>query len=165
MDAPQTPPRLLVLGLGNVLRSDDGIGARLARSLAEGEWPEDVRILDAGTPGLALLDLLEGIGHALIIDACDLDAPPGTMRVFTPDEVRSKSEGARLDVHEADVLGTVRLARELGIQLTVTLVGIQPAETGPGMELSPALAEALPGLLEGVREVISTLTVDAPSDR
>jgi len=157
MNDRKPPPRLLVIGLGNVLRTDDGIGSRLAQALAEQRWPPAVRIIDAGTPGLALLDLLEDAGHAVIIDACDLGSPPGTVRVFTPDEVRGKSEGARLDVHSADVLGTLRLAEELGIHLTVTLVGIQPERIEPGTELSPALSQAFPALLERIRKLICGL--------
>ena len=156
------PPQLLVIGLGNVLRTDDGVGARLAQALAEDEWPPAVRIIDAGTPGLALLALLEGAPRAVVIDACDLDSPPGTMRVFAPDDVKSKSEGATtLDVHGADILGTVRLAGELGTPLIVTLVGIQPERIEPGSELSPSLTDAFPTLLDQVRELISGLLAES----
>ncbi len=150
-------PDLLVVGLGNVLRSDDGVGVHLVRALAQETWPPSVRIVDAGTPGLALLDLIEDADHVVILDACQLDAPPGTIRTFTPDEVRSRSEGTPLSVHQPDVLGALRLGEAVGVSVSVTLVGIQPAGLEPGTELSPALTEAFPELLARVSDLVAEM--------
>ncbi len=148
---------VVVIGLGNVLRSDDGVGVHLVRALAQETWPSSVRIVDAGTPGLALLDLMEGAAHVVIVDACQLDSPPGTVRVFTPAEVRSRTEGAPLSIHQADVLGALRLGEAVGVSAPVTLVGIQPASLEPGTELSPTLAQTLPDLLARVRRLLQSL--------
>ena len=152
-----TPPRLRVLGLGNLLRSDDGVGVHLARALAGEPWPEHVRILDAGTPGVALLDLVQEAEHVLILDAGDFADAPATLRIFTPDEVRRRSASSPLSIHEADVLGVLRLGQALGIAVPVTLIAIQPQSLEPGTELSPVLAEAFPKLLACVRALIRSL--------
>jgi len=152
------PARLLVIGLGNLLRSDDGVGVHLARALARESWPEHVRILDAGTPGLALLDLVQQAKHVLILDAGDFLDPPATVRVFTPDEVRKARESSPLSIHQADVLGVLRLGEALGITVPVTLVAIQPQSLEPGTELSPVLAEAFPKLLALVRALVRSLS-------
>jgi len=154
---PSHPCDLLVIGLGNVLRSDDGVGVHLVRALARQAWPASVRVLDAGTPGLALLDLIEGADRVVILDACQLDAPAGTIRIFTPEEVRSRSEGAPLSVHQPDVLGALRLGEAVGLSVSVTLVGIQPASLEPGTELSPALTQAFPELVARVRDLVTSL--------
>ena len=148
---------VLVIGLGNVLRSDDGVGVHLARALARESWPPPVRILDAGTPGLALLDLIEGAGQVVILDACQLHARPGTLRIFTPEEVRSRTEGAPLSIHEADVLGALRLGEAVGLNVSVTLVGIQPTSLEPGTKLSPALTELFPEILDQARRLLQSL--------
>ena len=148
---------LLVIGLGSVLRSDDGVGVHLARTLARETWPPSVRILDAGTPGLALVDFLEEAGRVLLIDACELGSAPGTVRIFTPEEVQARTREAPLSVHQADVLGALRLARAVGLEVPVTLVGIQPASLEPGTELSPDLAAAVPRILARLRRLILSL--------
>jgi hydrogenase maturation protease len=149
--------RLLVIGLGNILRSDDGVGVHLARALARESWPAGVRILDAGTPGLALLDLIQEADHVLILDAGDFAEPPASICVFTPDEVSSRSESSPLSIHQADVLGALRLGQALGIAPPMTLVAIQPRSLEPGTELSPTLTEAFPKLLACVHTLIRSL--------
>jgi len=149
--------RLLVIGLGNLLRGDDGVGVHLARALAREAWPAGVRILDAGTPGLALLDLIEDADRVLILDAGDSSDPPATICVFTPEEVCQARDSAPLSVHQADLLGVLRLGEALSMAVPVTLVAIQPQSLKPGTELSPALAEAFPGLLACIRTLIRSL--------
>ena len=149
--------RLLVIGLGNLLRSDDGVGVHLARALAREAWPAGVRILDAGTPGLALLDLFQDADRVLILDAGDSGDPPATFCVFTPDEVRKARESAPLSVHQADLLGVLRLGEALSMAVPVTLFTVQPQSLEPGTELSPVLAEAFPSLLACIRTLIRSL--------
>ena len=148
---------VVVIGLGNVLRTDDGVGVHLVRALAEQTWPPSVRIIDAGTPGLALLDLMEEAGRVVIVDACQLDSVPGTIRIFTPEEVRSRSDNAPLSIHQPDVLGALRLGEAVGMSVSVTLVGIQPASLQPGTELSPALTKAFPELLARVSDLVAEM--------
>jgi len=149
--------RLLVIGLGNLLRTDDGVGVHLARALARETWPAGVRILDAGTPGLALLDLIQEADHVLILDAGDAGDPPATIRVSAPEEVAKAGESAPLSVHQADLLGVLRLGEALSMAVPVTLFTVQPQSLEPGTELSPVLAEAFPGLLACVRTLIRSL--------
>jgi len=157
------PRPLLVIGLGSVLRRDDGVGVHLVRALARENWPPSVRIVEAGTPGLALVDFLEGAGRVVLIDACELGSAPGTVRIFSPEEVRARSEDAPLSVHQADVLGALRLARAVGLEVPVTLVGVQPGSLEPGTELSPHLAAALPEVLTRIRNLLRSLLSAAPS--
>jgi hydrogenase maturation protease len=133
------------------------VGVHLARALARESWPSHFRILDAGTPGLALLDLVQQAEHVLILDAGDFLDPPATIRVFTPDEVRSRSESSPLSIHQADVLSVLRLGQALGIAPRLTLVAIQPQSLKPATELSPVLAEAFPKLLAAVRVLMGAL--------
>ena len=76
--------KTLVLGLGNVLMADEGIGVHVVRALEKHTLPEDVECLDGGTGGFILLEPLENAGRVLLIDAAADGNPPGTVTRTTP---------------------------------------------------------------------------------
>ena len=79
---------LLILGLGNLLCSDDGVGVVAAQAIAETRVvPDGVQVLDGGTLGLALLPYLEDAERAILVDAIEIDAPPGTLVRLEGDDV------------------------------------------------------------------------------
>lgn len=105
-------PRILVMGVGNPLMRDEGIGPRVAEMLMAGwEFPPNVEVVDAGTMGYSILDLFRGIDHAIIIDALrETGHPAGTVLIMTPDEVADNQVMHSLhDVRIVDVLGAAAL--------------------------------------------------------
>jgi hydrogenase maturation protease len=96
---------VVVLGLGNPLMGDEGIGVYLVEQLSNlaAEYPS-VDFLDAGTGGLSVLHYIEGRRKAVIIDCAFMDEAPGAIRRFTPDEVRSRKVPAHQSLHEADLM-------------------------------------------------------------
>ena len=134
---------VVVLGLGNPLMADEGIGVHLIEKLtARAEQVPDVDFVDAGTGGMAVLHLIDGRRKAVIVDCAFMDEPVGTIRRFTPDQVRSRKVLAHQSLHEADLLGVLSLAEQLGqCPEEVVLFGIQPEVVEAREGLSPALAE------------------------
>lgn len=135
----------VVLGLGNPLMADEGIGVRLIAELSrsEAEHP-DVEFLDAGTGGLAVLHHIEGRRKAIFIDCAYMGEEPGTIRRFTPDEVRSTKVLAHQSLHEADLMRILDLAQQLGQSPDeVVIFGIQPQRIEPSLELSPVLEDRI----------------------
>lgn len=143
--------RALVLGVGNVLLSDDGVGVHAIRRLEEVvRLPEEVQVLDGGTKGLDLLQYLEGVSHLLIVDAVEVDEPPGTLRRLAGEEVPAYLS-LKMSPHEIglpDMLFAAQL-RELYPD-EVVIWGVQPATTEVGLELSPPVASILDALVEAV---------------
>jgi hydrogenase maturation protease len=136
---------VVVLGLGNPLMADEGVGVCLIERLAESAaaYPA-VDFIDAGTGGLALLHHLEGRRKAILIDCAFMEEPPGTIRRFTPDEVRSTKVLAHQSLHETDVLRVIAMARQLGqAPEEIVVLGIQPERIEPGLSLSPALMDRM----------------------
>lgn len=142
---------VLVLGLGNLLMSDDSLGVRAVQELqARYSFPDGVMVVDGGTLGLDLLPMLEGVDKLLIIDAIDMAAAPGTVFRLVGEEV-PRAFASKLSVHQMglqDLLAVAELQGHVPRQLVVW--GAQPAVIEMAMQLSPAVAECLPALLDRI---------------
>ncbi len=140
---------IVVLGLGNLLRRDEGLGIRaLERLQARYTLPDAVQLVDGGTLGLELLCYLEGAARVLILDAALTDGPPGTLLRAGGDEVPSFF-GMRTSPHEialADLLAVTKLRGTGPKELVVW--GMQPAALELGWELSEAVAAHLDALVD-----------------
>jgi len=141
---PDIQPRVLVLGIGNVLMLDEGIGNRVATELeANYRFPGDVRIVDGGTMGYGMLHLFRGVEFLLIVDAMDgTDLPPGTVvrvspRDFAPNQIMHSLH----DVRFVDVLQAAQL---IGIEPDADCIGVQIQDMSPA-ELTIGLTEPVEG--------------------
>jgi len=140
--------RIIVLGLGNLIRSDDGVGIHAIHELfRDSRIPENVELLDGGTLGLQLLPAIEDATHVLAIDAINTGADPGTIVRFDISEIEPLP--GTPSVHQigfSDLLAALRLLEKFPEQMV--LLGVQPEETGWGEKLSGVVQAALPALIE-----------------
>ncbi len=152
------PAPLLVLGVGNLLLCDDGVGLELLRRLAgEGVEGAEVELVDGGTQGLALLPYLDGRRALLILDAVSRGAPPGTVHVLDDPEPAAP-DGPVLAPHGGNASDLLNAARLLGaLPARVVVVGVEPALVRTGTELSPEVQAALPEALSAVRQSVRRL--------
>lgn len=139
-------PRILVLGIGNLLWADEGFGVRAAEELAATyEFPDHVTILDGGTQGLYLLPYLEDTEVLIVFDAVDYGLEPGTMKIVRGPEVPAFMGAKKMSLHQTgfqDVIATAMLMGYCPAELL--LIGIQPVELEDyGGGLRPAIAEAI----------------------
>ncbi len=139
---------MLILGAGNLLLGDDGLGVHALRRLEEHRpATAEVELLDGGTMGLGLLHHLEGVSRLLILDAVDMGMPPGTLIRLCGEQVPVYL-GQKLSVHEIglpDLLCAARL-RDLYPQ-EVVILGLQPASIAVGLDLSPPVAAQMESLV------------------
>jgi hydrogenase maturation protease len=152
--APRNSPSgVLVLGLGNPLRGDDGVGPRVIEELTRRGLPDGVMALDVGNAGLDLLNVLEGWERAVVIDAADIGQEPGQFLRFTLDEARLAMSADSFSLHNTGLSEALALADALDRALPQTVVfGVQPAEIGWREGLSPAVEAILPSLTAAVIE-------------
>ncbi|MGB9791238.1 MAG: hydrogenase maturation protease [Thermacetogeniaceae bacterium] len=152
---------ILVIGCGNLLAADDGVGLHVVRSLKECPLPEGVKVIEAGCPGLNLLDLWEGFEKVILVDAVKSGAPPGTVHCFDSG-VLPPREAMPLSSHGINVVDAVELGRRLGrLPGQLAIVGVEIASEEAFVEgLTPAVAEAVPRardrVLEEIRKMLST---------
>jgi hydrogenase maturation protease len=143
---------IVILGIGNTLYADDGFGPR-ASEICAGRFAErdDVDVVDAGPIGIDLIEYLTDYRRVVIVDAAVMGLAPGTIRVFTPDEVRSAEKGANLSLHSTDILGVIELAKALEKPIAdVHVVAVEPKVLEPREGLSEAVAAALPFAVDEV---------------
>ncbi len=129
MSSPASP-RILVLGIGNLLWADEGFGVRCVEALNEAwQFPEEVRLLDGGTQGLYLLPYVQETDCLLVFDAVDYGDPPGTLREVVGDQVPRFMGAKKMSLHQTgfqEVLAAAELTGKLPGELV--LIGVQPEE-------------------------------------
>jgi hydrogenase maturation protease len=146
---------ILVLGLGNSLSSDDGVGLHLLALLAEQPLGPKVLLRDGGTIGLALLGDIQDADALIALDACRMGQPPGRLGVFEGPAMDKRLRGTKRSAHEvalADLMDAARLVDALPDRRA--LIGIEPGSTGWGLEPGPAVAAALPKAVAQVLRLI-----------
>ncbi len=149
-DAPGTG-HLLIVGIGNVLLRDEGVGVHVAQALAgEGRLPPGTQVVDGGTLGLDLLPRIQDAGALILVDAVNLRTHPGDLRTLHGDAIHGVLAG-HVSPHQVGIGDLVAAARLLGrLPADVTLVGIQPAVIEVGLDLSDAVAAAVPVAVQTV---------------
>jgi hydrogenase maturation protease len=144
--------RVLVMGVGNVLMGDEGVGVHVVRVLETLAWPPTVTVVDGGTGGFHLLSHLEACDVAVLVDATLDGQPPGTVTVLEP---KYASDFPRvLSAHDIGLRDLVESADLLGhlprIQLvTVSVANLQPMQ----LTLSPEIQAVVPEVARLVRSL------------
>ncbi|HEY5496343.1 MAG TPA: HyaD/HybD family hydrogenase maturation endopeptidase, partial [Candidatus Limnocylindrales bacterium] len=138
-----TPP--LVIGIGNILLRDEGVGVRvveeLQRRAAENrlDVPPGTAFVDGGTLGLDLLHLIAATSTLILVDAVGLGPAPGSVAVIRGDAIEGTLAG-HVSPHQVGVADLVAAARLMGVMpADASLVGIRPAEIDIGLALTPAV--------------------------
>jgi hydrogenase maturation protease len=150
-----SPKRTVVIGVGNLLQKDEGIGIHVVKALQEMQLPDDVTIIDGGTSPDILACTRAG-DKLIIVDAARAGGEPGAIYRFQPDDLVADS-GEMLSVHELGVPQNLRLMLLSGEEPSeVVIIGIEPKEIDWGTELSPELEMKIPEIVSVVlREIYS----------
>lgn len=148
--------RIAIIGIGNPMMSDDGIGPRLIAEL-EGSVP-GVDLIDMGTGGMQLVHVLAGYDSVVIIDSADMGLSPGESRVFSPDDVVSFKETRAYSLHDWDLLRSIAVSRELGeAPERILIFAVQPACLEMREGLCPEVELCLPRYVEDVLVVLAAV--------
>ena len=141
-----------VYGIGNILLGDDGIGPAVVHYLESRLTAGDhLTLEDLGTPSLDLPNYLDGYDRVIFVDAVNVDAPPGTIRLFTRAEIMAVSPGIRVSPHEPSINDALIVMDFAGnAPAEVTLVGVVPQTLEGAMTLSDAVSRAIPAAADAV---------------
>jgi hydrogenase maturation protease len=143
-DAPATPPKVLILGVGNLLRGDDGFGVHLIHSLAEHAFPANVRLLEAGVVSHQFIPLFREIDRLIVVDAVEAGDLPGSIFRFAPAAMAFGSE-QMVSLHQIGLIDVLQMAAWSGGEPETVVIGVQPKDAAAwSLELSPEVSAAIP---------------------
>ncbi len=149
--------RVVVLGIGNTILSDEGVGVHAAQALqAKHELPDYVEVIDGGTAGMELLGPLSGVDLLVVLDAVKTGRAPASVVKLTGDEVpvffRSKLSPHQVSI--CDVLAALEFSGDKPRDLV--LIGVEPESLELGLELTPTVAARVPEMVALVAEELAT---------
>jgi hydrogenase maturation protease len=152
----QEMPRILVMGVGNILFTDEGLGVRVIEALEEKyTFSENVELFDGGTLGMRLMDPIMNSDYLIVVDAVLGDGEPGDVYRLTDDDLR-KSLAFKNSMHQTDLVDTLIYCDIAGNRPEAVVVGVEPYDFQTmAVELSGTIQEKLPSILEKVVGEIS----------
>ncbi len=150
---------LLVLGVGNFLCGDDGVGPVLAEKMMPAFINDkNVDIINGGTIGLGLLYLLDNYVNIIFLDAVDVGASPGEVFKYSLEDLEAIHSEKQISSHQSDPCGLLHYARAAGISPgSVTILGVQIEQIGNAIGLSEALTSKLPVIETLIRKEIEVI--------
>jgi hydrogenase maturation protease len=146
---------VLILGVGNLLLRDEGVGIHVVNRLAEMDLPAHVEVLDGGTSGFDLVDQLEGRKKVIFIDTVRGGQAPGTLYRMTTEDIEEQAK-SRLSLHDIDVNDLLKLIDVFGIERPeIVVYGVEPKDMeSADLELTPEVAAQVPKLIAYVLKEI-----------
>ena len=148
--------KILVLGVGNILLHDEGVGVKAVVKLqSEYDFSGNVELMDGGTLGLSLLDPICQASHLIVVDAVKFGHTPGTLYRFTAEDFERRVK-YKNSLHQLDLVETLAFAEMLEKRPNAVVVGIEPEDISSwGMELTETIQARLPDVCAKVLEEIA----------
>ncbi|MBM3157857.1 MAG: hydrogenase maturation protease [Chloroflexi bacterium] len=151
--------KIVVLGAGNELFKDEGIGVHVARILQEKLPSSSIEVIEGGTSPDACY-LLDGVDKLVIVDAVKGGCEPGAIYRFTPEQIVAE-KGITTSIHQMGILENLSVMGLIGCKPKETvIIGVEPKELEPGLELSPELQGRMPKIIETVIGEIGPLYIN-----
>jgi hydrogenase maturation protease len=144
---------ILILGIGNLLLKDEGVGVRVVKRLRDINLPCYTEVLDGGTLGLDLLFYIEGRKKVIVIDAVKAGGTPGTIYRFADSDIVAEAK-ISLSAHDIDFMDVLKTAHFLGHKPEIIFIGIEPKDISEGLELSPEIEKKIPKVIDVVMREI-----------
>jgi hydrogenase maturation protease len=146
---------ILILGIGNFLLKDEGVGVHVVKKLEEFHLPDNVEVLDGATAGLDLTDFIANRKKVIVIDTVKAGEKPGTIYRLTEENLDIKPK-AIMSFHEIDFLDALYMSEVMGNKPKETIViGIEPKDMSDGIELSPEIEERIPEIIKVVMKELN----------
>ncbi|MFH1460347.1 MAG: HyaD/HybD family hydrogenase maturation endopeptidase [Candidatus Omnitrophota bacterium] len=145
--------KITILGIGNLLLQDEGIGIHVINKLKQKKIPDNVEIIDGGTAGFDLLPVIQASHKLIVIDAVKTKDKPGTIYKFSPQSIDIKQD-ISISLHNIGFMEAVEFCRKQGKLPQTIIFGIVPEKTGLGLELSACLKKKITEIIALVKKEI-----------
>ena len=145
---------ILILGVGNLLLSDEGVGVHVAQKMMDMHLPPEVHVVEGGTDGFGLAHVILQADRMILIDAVKEGGPPGSIYRFDIKDCPPYPDIFKTSVHQISILEVINLSSLIGSTPRTTIIGIEPACMEMGMELSPAVEAKVPRVIQMIKEEV-----------
>jgi hydrogenase maturation protease len=145
---------ILVLGVGNLLLSDEGVGVHVAQRMMTMNMPPEVQVVEGGTDGFGLVNVITEADRMILIDAVKGGGQPGSIYRFEIEDCPPYPDIFKTSVHQISILEVINLSSLIGSTPRTTIIGIEPACMEMGMELSPAVEARVPRVIQMIKEEV-----------
>ena len=148
---------ITILGIGNIILSDEGFGVRVVEYLQKNfDFPDNVALIDGGTLGIELTQFITGTKKLLIIDSIDGDKAPGTIFHLVGEEIK-KHFSEKISAHEIGIQDVLTMLELTGKTIPeVVVIGAQPFSLEAGVELTPQMQKLMPVIAEKALEILKS---------
>jgi len=155
-------PKIIVLGVGNELLSDEGIGVHVVKELQkENILPQEVEVMEGGTDGFGLINIITETDRLIVIDSIKGGSEPGTLYKFDIEDAPGTPDLFKTSVHQIGILEVINLSSLIGKTPKTTVIGVEPKSISRGMELSEEVRAKIPRVIELVKEEVEKSMVVA----
>ena len=141
--------KILIVGIGNLLCRDEGIGVHVIQEMEDMELAGHIELLDIGTSIPDLLSHLEDVRRLIIVDALKAGGSPGAIYRCKPEDLLANEEGPIL-LHEVGLVETLDMAKKMGREIDTVIIGVEPKVLDWGVQLSEEVKKEIPAIIEAV---------------
>ncbi len=154
----QKPGRIVVIGVGNLLLKDEGVGVHVAHELLRVDLPQHIKVVDGGTSP-EILEFVDPGEKLVIIDAIEANDTPGSVYRFNINDIETKATEF-VSVHDLSLISRIKILQALGKgPEEVVIIGVQPKAIEPGTTLTPEIQQKLPNI---IAVVLRELDINQP---
>ncbi|MDL1970591.1 MAG: HyaD/HybD family hydrogenase maturation endopeptidase [Candidatus Desulfofervidaceae bacterium] len=149
--------KIMVLGIGNILMKDEGVGVRTVEHMKKLDLPKEVELMDGGTSTPLLFPYFTEVDHLIVIDAVKGNMPPGSIYRLKPEDLLPPDDSP-VSLHDLGLVNALQMAEQVGMHpKTVIIFGVEPKEIDWGMELTPEIERRIPTIAQIVLDEINKL--------
>lgn len=152
MEKSETDGKTMILGVGNLLLRDEGVGVHAAVNLQEYPLPDNIEVIEGGTDGFKLFHLIMEADRLIVVDCVKGGGEPASIYRFDIDDFDHFPDIYKTSVHQISITEVINLSGTMRTPPKTTIIGVEPEEMSMSMELSPNLEGKLPKILEIVLE-------------
>ncbi len=146
--------KTLIIGIGSILKGDDGIGPRVIDELEKYSLPDNITLERGDLSGVDLIKFFPEFERVIIVDAADMKEPPGEVRVFNFDQIKESTFSDSFSTHGMALLETLTLSEALDMSPEIIIIGVQPENVSYSLKLSGLIESRIAYIIKTLKELL-----------
>jgi len=141
----------VIIGIGNILLQDDGVGVHVIKQLENENLPSTIELVDGGTSTLDTLGFFLDFKKVIVVDCLRAGLEPGTIYKIKPDDIKNYKK-ENLSIHDVQILDVVKMANMMNKYPDVVIFGIEPEKIAVGLEMTLIMVSKIPEIIGNIKK-------------